>query len=57
MPVKTFAHGRAIYCLAMDRPCDDGRIIIQWPNQRMLIEKRQRLLLGRLAFEQLANGL
>ena len=56
MPVKTFAHGRAT-CLAMDRPGDDGRIIIQWPNERMLIEKRQRLLLGRLAFEQLANGL
>ena len=56
MPFKTFAHGGAIG-LAMDRPCDDGPIIIERPNERMLIEKRQRLLHGRLALEQLANGL
>ena len=42
-------------CLAMDRPRDDGGVIVQRPNDRMLVQERQRLLLGRLALQQLAN--
>ena len=55
MPFQTFAHGGAI-CLAMDRPGDDGPIIIERPNERMLIEKRQGLLKIALALQQVANG-
>ena len=54
MPYKTFAHGGAI-CLAMDRPRDDCGVVVQRPNERMLVQKRQRLLLGRLALQQLAD--
>jgi hypothetical protein len=54
MPLKTFAQGGAI-CLAMDRPGDDLGIVIQRPDKRMLVEKRQRFLLRCLALEQLAD--
>ena len=39
----------------MDRPGHHGGIIVQRPNDRMLFQERQRLLLRRLAREQLAN--
>ena len=39
----------------MDRLRDDGGIIVQRPDDRMLVQERQRLLLGRLALQQLAN--
>ncbi len=39
----------------MDRPRDDLGVVVQRPDQRMLIEKRQRLLLGRLALQKLAD--
>src|SRR6266576_2259590 len=54
MPLKTFAHGGAIH-LAMDRPSDDLGIVIQRPDERMLVEERQRFLLRCLALEQLAD--
>ena len=43
MPLKTFAHGGAI-CLAMDRPSDDGGIIVERTDDRVLVQKRQVLL-------------
>ena len=54
MPPKTYAHGGAIR-LALDRPGDDGGVIVQRSNQRMLVQKRQRFLFGRLTQEQLAD--
>ena len=61
MPFQTFAHGGAIghraqRGRAMDRPGDDGPIIIERPNERMLIEKRQGFLKIALALQQVANG-
>jgi hypothetical protein len=50
MPFKTFAHGGAIR-LAMDRPGDDLGIVVQRPDERMLIQKWQRLLLRDFALE------
>jgi putative SOS response-associated peptidase YedK len=55
MPRKTFAQGRAI-CLAMDRPRDDRGIISERPNDRMLVQKRQRLLCRRLMLQELPQG-
>ena len=54
MPPKTFAHGGATW-LAMDRPRDELGIVVERTDQRMFIEKRQRLLLRRFTLEQLAN--
>jgi hypothetical protein len=53
MPCKTFAHGGVIL-LAMDRPRDERGIISQRPNDRMLVEKRQRLLRRRAMLHELA---
>jgi hypothetical protein len=55
MPRQTFAHGGAIL-LAMERPGDERRVIVQRPNDRMLVEERQRLLRRRLMLEQLPQG-
>lgn len=41
MPLKTFAHGRAIR-LAMDRLRYQRGIIIERTNERMFVEERQR---------------
>ena len=54
MPFKTFVQGWAI-CLAMDRPRDDGRIVIQRANEWMFIQKRQRLLQVAWPLQQAAN--
>ena len=56
MPFKTFAHGRAI-CLALDRPRDDRGVFVERPDDRMLVQERQRLLLVRVALQQLAQRL
>ena len=55
MPFQTFAHGGATV-LAMDRPRDDGAIIGQRTNERMLFQERQRLLLRRLSSQELPHG-
>jgi len=60
MPFKTFAHGgagtvRSMVGLAMDRPGDDLGIVIQRPKERMLVQKRHRLLLRGLTLQQLAD--
>jgi len=39
----------------MDRPRDHGRVIIQRPNERMLIQERQRLLQFALPLQQVTN--
>ena len=51
MPFKTFAHGGAIF-LAMDRPCDELRIIIERTNDGVLFQKGERHLPSRLSLEQ-----
>ena len=43
MAPKTFAHGWATLA-AMDRPRDHGGIVFQWPDDRVLGEKLERLL-------------
>jgi hypothetical protein len=40
----------------MDRPADHGGVIFERTDDRMLVEERQRLLLGRAAVEDLADG-
>ena len=56
MPGKTFAHGRAT-ALAMDRPRDDLGVIVQRADDRVLVQKRQRLLPRRRTVQQLAERL
>ena len=56
MPFKTFAQGGATV-LAMDRPADYRRVIVERTNDRMLAEKRQGDLCRGLPLEQLAERL
>lgn len=60
MPYKTFAHGgagtvRSMVRLAMERPGNERGIISQRPNDRMLVEERQRLLRRRLMLQELSQ--
>lgn len=48
VPLKTFAQGWATP-RAMDRPGDDLAVIIHRADDRVLVEKRQRLLRQRIA--------
>lgn len=54
MPHKTFAHGGAIL-VAMDRPRNHSGVIIQRTNERMLVQERQRFLLGGFAPHESAD--
>ena len=55
MPFKTFAHGWATLP-AMDRSGDDGRVIIEWADERMLAQELERLLLLGPLSDELSHG-